>query len=133
MADDVTLSGPVFDGRAAAWTKQAVADIRHDVGEHALDVWQAGMDATFRVNGHVYESFAHVVDDGPDTLVNDGWGVTNDLPYGPWLEGVGSRNFPVTRFPGYHNLSHAYAITDRAVPDIAEPRIDALVDRINTE
>jgi hypothetical protein len=35
--------------------------------------------------------------------------------YGPWLEGVGSRNFPVTRFRGYHafrvaaqELKHVY-------------------------
>ena len=133
MSIDVTLSGPLFDGRAAAWTKDAVTALRREVAEHALDAWQEGMDASFRVNGHVYESFAHTVDDGPDTLVNDGWSVTNDLPYGPWLEGVGSRNFPVTRFPGYHALRNAYVITDRAVPDIAQPRIDALVDRINNE
>lgn len=130
---DVTLSGPLFDGRASAWTRDAVKGIQHDVAEHAFDAWNEGMEATFRVNGHVYQSFSHVVDDGPDTLVNDGWGVTNDLPYGPWLEGLGSRNSPVTRFPGYRNLRNAYAITDRAVPDIAQPHIDDLTDRINTE
>lgn len=26
----------------------------------------------------------------------------NNVVYGPWLEGVGSRNYPVTRFRGYH-------------------------------
>ena len=51
----------------------------------------------------------------------------------PWLEGIGSRNSPVTRFPGYHALREAYVVTDRAVPDIAQPRIDALIDRINNE
>ena len=133
MADDVILTGPLFDGRADEWTHAAVAGIRHDTAEHALDAWLEGMDATFRINGHVYESFAHVVDGDPETLVNDGYGVTNNLPYGLWLEGLGSRNSPVTRFPGYRNLRNAYDITDRAVPDIAAPRIDALTDRINTE
>lgn len=131
--DSVTLSGPLFDGRAAAWTREGVAQVRHDVAEHAHDAWLEGMDATFRVNGHVYESFAHVVDGDPETLVNDGYGVTNQLPYGLWLEGVGSRNSPVTRFPGYHNLRDAFVVTDRAAPDIAAPHIDALVDRINHE
>jgi hypothetical protein len=132
-ADAVILTGPLFDGRAAAWTRDAVAGIRRDTAEHALDAWDEGMDATFRVNGHVYQSFAHVVDGDPEALVNDGYGVTNDLQYGPWLEGLGSRNSPVTRFPGYRNLRQAYVVTDRAVPDIASPRIDALTDRINTE
>lgn len=131
--EDVTLSGPLFDDRASDWTRDAVDQIRHDVAEYAYDAWTGALDAMIRVNGHVYTSFAHVVDDGPDTLVNDGYGVTNDLQYGPWLEGVGSRNAPVTRFPGYHALANAYAYTDRAVPDIAQPRIDALVERINTE
>lgn len=129
----VTLTGPLFDGRAKDWTRDAVARIRRAIASHALDAWQEGMDASFRVNGHVYESFAHVVDGDPEALVNDGWGATNDLPYGPWLEGVGSRNFPVTRFPGYHALRNAYLVTDRAVPDIAAPDIDDLVNRINTE
>lgn len=130
---DVSLTGPLFDGRAAEWTRQAAADMRHDIADELLDTWNAGMEGAFRVNGHVYQSFAHTVDDGDDTLVNDGYGVTNDLAYGPWLEGLGSRNAPVTRFPGYHALATATAYTDRAVPDIVQPRVDALVDRINTE
>jgi hypothetical protein len=133
MTGDVLLTGPLFDGRASDWTARAVDDIRHSVAQHAFDAWNEGMESTFRVNGHVYQSFSHVVDDGPDTLVNDGWGITNDLPYGPWLEGLGSRNSPVTRFPGYRNIRNAYDITDRAVPDIAAEHIDALVDRINSE
>lgn len=130
---DVTLTGPLFDGRADEWTERAVAEVRRATAEHAFDAWNEGMEATFRVNGHVYQSFSHVVDDDPDTVVNDGYNVTNSLPYGLWLEGLGSRNFPVTRFPGYHNLRNAFVITDRAVPDIAAPHIDALVDRINHE
>jgi hypothetical protein len=133
MSDNVTLSGPLFDGRASEWTGEAVAEVRHDVAEHAFDAWQAGMESTFRMNGHVYQGFTQVKDDGDETLVNDGWGENNDLPYGPWLEGLGSRNTPVTRFPGYRNLRNAYAITDRSVPDIAQARIDDLTDRINSE
>lgn len=130
---DVVLSGPVFDGRAAEWTGEAVARIGREVADYAHEVWDARMDATFRVNGHVYQSMAQVKDDGGDTVVNDGYGETNDLPYGLWLEGLGSRNSPVTRFPGYHNLRAAYVAADKAVPDVAEPRISDLVDRINTE
>lgn len=133
MTTDVSLSGPFFDGRGRRWTQDAVDQIQHDVAQHALYTWQEGMDGSFQRPTGVYQSFSHMVDDGPDTLVNDGYGVTNDLQYGPWLEGIGSRNSPVTRFPGYHTLQHAYVVTDRAVADIAKPRIDALTTRINTE
>lgn len=133
MADEVVLSGPLFDGRAAEWTREAVDRLRRETADYAHATWDAGMEATFRINGHVYQSFAQVKDDAGESVVNDGYGETNTLPYGLWLEGLGSRNSPVTRFPGYHNLRNAYVITDRAVPDIAQPRIGELTDRINTE
>jgi hypothetical protein len=133
VTGDATLTGPLFDGRAADWTRDALKQIQDATADYAHATWDAGMEATFRINGHVYQSFARVTADGTDAVVNDGYGETNNLPYGLWLEGVGSRNSPVTRFPGYHNLRQAYVATDRAVPDIAAPHIDALVDRINHE
>lgn len=130
---DVILTGPVFDGRGDALTDRMVVDIRHTVGDYAHDLWATLMDHSFKRPTGVYQSFAHVVDDDPDTLVNDGYGVTNELPYGPWLEGIGSRNSPVTRFPGYHSLREAFLVTDRAVTDLAEPIVNDYVDRINHE
>lgn len=33
------------------------------------------------------------------------WSINDsNVIYGPWLEGIGSRNAPVTRFPGYHTF-----------------------------
>jgi hypothetical protein len=130
---NVILTGPVFDGRADALTDRMVTDIQHKVGDYAHDIWSTLMDHNFKHPTGVYQSFAHVVDDGPDTLVNDGYGVTNQLQYGPWLEGIGSRNSPVTRFPGYFSLREAFAATDRAVTDLAEPIVNDYVDRINHE
>ncbi|MEU3161785.1 hypothetical protein ABZ753_30935 [Streptomyces griseoincarnatus] len=39
--------------------------------------------------------------------------------YGPWLEGTGSRNSPVTRFPGYFTFRRTKALLDRQAPQIA--------------
>lgn len=47
----------------------------------------------------------------------------NDVIYGPWLEGVGSRNFPTTRFRGYGTFrkvaqrlnNEAAGIVERAI------------------
>lgn len=131
--NDVILTGPVFDGRGVVLTDRMVTDIQHAVANYAHDIWSTLMDHHFKHPTGVYQSFAHVVDDGPDTLVNDGYGVTNQLPYGPWLEGIGSRNSPVTRFPGYFSLREAYLVTDRAVTELAEPIVTDYVDRINHE
>lgn len=128
---DVTLSGPFFDERRDQIMHRMTTDIRHAVADRAFDTWTTLMDYSFQHPTGVYQSFAHVVDDDPDTLVNDGWGVTNQLPYGPWLEGVGSRNSPVTRFPGYFSLREAYVTTDRMVPDIAQPYVDAGMEAMN--
>lgn len=39
--------------------------------------------------------------------------------YGPWLEGTGSRNSPVTRFPGYHTFQLSEEETNRRKRNIA--------------
>jgi hypothetical protein len=128
---DVTLSGPFFDERRDQIMHRMTTDIQHAVADQAFDTWTTLMDYHFQHPTGVYQSFAHVVDDDPDTLVNDGWGVTNQLPYGPWLEGVGSRNAPVTRFPGYHSLRDAYLTTDRMATDLAQPHVDTGMEAMN--
>ncbi|MFJ8146558.1 hypothetical protein ACIQ6R_16025 [Streptomyces sp. NPDC096048] len=39
--------------------------------------------------------------------------------YGPWLEGTGSRNSPVTIFPGYFTFRRTKPLLDRKAPQIA--------------
>jgi hypothetical protein len=133
MTIRVIKTGPLFDGRAADWSREMTEEIRQAIGDNLLDTWVSAMDAHFRVNGRVYESTAHVIERDGATVVNDGWGETNDLPYGPWLEGLGSRNSPVTRFPGYHSLRQAAVETERQIPQIAQPIVDEHVERINGE
>lgn len=40
------------------------------------------------------------------------------LVYGPWLEGVGSRNYPVTRFKGYSTFRKVRQQIERKAPDM---------------
>lgn len=48
------------------------------------------------------------------------WRVTDsDVIYGPWLEGIGSRNFPVTRFPGYFTFRSVTEQLQHEAPAIA--------------
>lgn len=129
----VDLSGPVFDGRAADWSDRMVRDMQQTVADHALVWWEADLEASIRHATPVYQLTPRVEQRDFDVAVNDGWGVTNTLPYGPWLEGVGSRNSPVTRFPGYHALRGAYEAVSGQVPDLCEPGAEDYVGRVNHE
>ncbi len=42
----------------------------------------------------------------------------SDIVYGPWLEGVGSRNFPVTSFKGYSMFRKVAQQIERKAPQM---------------
>lgn len=87
--------GPVFDGRAA--------HAAHDLVQHLEEkLAQEGYNDVRRELGHVlkhptgyYESRIQTDNLGGESVIHDG-----GVIYGPWLEGVGSRNRS-TRFKGY--------------------------------
>ncbi len=71
----------------------------------------------------------HIVnqDMGSQHVIHD-----SGIVYGPWLEGVGSMNFPRTRFKGYSIMRKTTrAIQDRAV-DIALPIIKQYCEAMNS-
>jgi hypothetical protein len=51
-----------------------------------------------------YQSFIQTERKVDSTEINDGWPTSGTPVYGPWLEGTGSRNSPVTRFKGYRTF-----------------------------
>lgn len=130
---EISFSGPVFDGTAEELLKEMAEKIQETLAGRALTQWEENMDEHFRDNGGVYTGYAQVKNDGPDVVVNDGWGDTNELPYGLWLEGVGSRNAPVTVFEGYHSLEDAYTTIESQVEEVSQVVVDAYVDLINNE
>ncbi|ACU71754.1 hypothetical protein Caci_2845 [Catenulispora acidiphila DSM 44928] len=131
MADiEVKLSGPVFDGRAIESMRRMSEEIQKEIATYAEDSWQSFMDASFRHSTGRYQLFVNVARRDKDLVVNDGWPESH-LQYGPWLEGVGSRNSPVTRFPGYFALKRAADHTESDVPNIAEPIVTNYVAEAN--
>lgn len=86
-------NGPLFDGRARALANAYVDRLERDLAEEGLGILRDEMHAVFRNPTGYYESRCKV---------EDGHKITDSrVVYGPWLAGVGSRNFPVTRFKGY--------------------------------
>lgn len=88
-----TSRGPIFDGRARAAANAYVNRLERDLAEEGLNVLRSEMHRAFRNPTGYYESRCKVVDGNTIT--------DSRVVYGPWLAGVGSRNFPVTKFKGY--------------------------------
>ena len=95
MRLDVSTSsrGPLFDGRARAVANAYVNRLERNLAEEGLNILRDEMHRVFRNPTGYYESRCKVVD---GHIISD-----SRVVYGPWLAGIGSRNFPVTRFKGY--------------------------------
>ena len=85
--------GPLFDGRARAAANAYVNRLERQLAEEGLNILRDEMHRVFRNPTDYYESRCVVVDG------NKIW--DSRVVYGPWLAGIGSRNFPVTKFKGY--------------------------------
>lgn len=99
-------------------------DIERTIAERGEQGVRQHLERVMRhPTGH-YLSQVHVVRDGPGYAVTDG-----GVIYGPWLEGVGSRNSPVTRFPGYAAFRRATQLMEREAGRIADRIIDRWIRR----
>ncbi|MDX3515881.1 hypothetical protein PV755_44490 [Streptomyces caniscabiei] len=85
--------GPMFDGRAVRVLNQYVDHLERRLAKDGLEILRGEMHRVFRNPTGYYESRCKVVDGNTIT--------DSRVVYGPWLAGIGSRNFPVTKFKGY--------------------------------
>jgi len=123
----VTVTGPFFDGRDHAVLDAMCDDIAYEVGAEGRDIVRLNSDTSFKhqtphyvlqLRNHDAGQFARDVDDG-------------GVIYGPWLEGVGSRNFPRTRFRGYSMFRRAAQyLNDGAAQVIADRVASIFVKRM---
>lgn len=88
-----TGRGPMFDGRARRVLNQYVDHLERRLADEGLDILRGEMHRVFRNPTGYYESRCKVVD---GNTISD-----SRVVYGPWLAGIGSRNYPVTKFKGY--------------------------------
>jgi hypothetical protein len=127
MADvEITISGPLFDGRAArefaAYADEAREQIAEFGEEHALNL----MGQSFREPTGYYESNVMTERVSADvSRVHD-----SGVVYGPWLEGVGSRNRPRPGFPGYEHWRKTKALLAVRAPEMAQRLLDRYLPRV---
>lgn len=115
---EVVLSGPIFDRGEQimeAWGR----DLLDAYGAQGLSHIGQIMDASFRNPTPYYETQVTYDAAGDVGVIHD-----RGIVYGPWLEGVGSRNAR-SRFKGYHMfrrtrqfLIEDTTIVDRMIPDL---------------
>ena len=129
MADNanvyVRLSGPIVEGKAPEIVDTMLVGAISEVADYAKFEVLSQLHAVLQhPTGH-YESQITDQTISP-TLhrIHD-----SGVIYGPWLEGVGSRNYPVTRFPGYHT----FRVVKNRMRAKATAIIEAYVNRVRAE
>ncbi len=115
LRTDVKKRGPWFDARAGHILRKFADDAEKEIADEANERVHQRMHVHFRHPTGRYESHVRVRTRGPFHEVSDG-----GVVYGPWLEGVGSRNFPRTRFKGYRIFRKVGNQIERKADNIAE-------------
>jgi hypothetical protein len=116
MSIDIDFQGPLFDGRAERAIERACDDAHEDVAAYAEERVLMGTSASFKTRTPYYETRITTTRVSSEvSLVTD-----QGVIYGPWLEGVGSRNRPRPGFPGYGHWRKAKQAVAARGPQIAE-------------
>lgn len=119
---DVHSRGPMFDGRARALANAYVNRLERDLAEEGVTIVREELQKVLQHPTGYYESRI-TVERG--TVITDG-----GVVYGPWLAGVGSRNFPATRFRGYPHWIRARLRLRERKQGIAERLLRRYVGRM---
>lgn len=109
-------SGPWTDGRAGRNLHTYSDDVEYQVARRGEQMVQQRLRQVLRHPTGYYQSRISVDrTSGGRYRIHDG-----GVIYGPWLEGTGSRNSPVTRFPGYFTFRRTKGLLDRQARGIAQ-------------
>lgn len=113
----VATHGALFDHRGPRIFSEFAEDLEEEGAEWALDHIKGTFHTHFKHPTGYYESNVHIHNTAFGTEIWDG-GYAGPV-YGPWLEGVGSRN-NTTRFKGYHAFRKAATALEARIESIGE-------------
>lgn len=128
MTGDVEIRGPFFDGTLY---EEASRRMQRDVSMDIAD--EGGRDVRVRLSQVLkhptgrYEATIRAREQPFDTAKVDG----ETLIYAWWLEGVGSRNYPVTQFRGYHTFELVTPELDAKAVGLAGPSFERFIEEIS--
>lgn len=121
IAISVSLHGPVTEGYSDTIIDDYVDDMVWEVGAQGLANVNTVLNTSIQNPTPYYETqttlnWGVFAGAGANVIVHD-----RGIIYGPWLEGIGSRNFPKTSFKGYHAFEKgAIALNDGQALRVAE-------------
>lgn len=130
IAITVDLHGPVAEGHGTEILDDYLIDAVWDVAYQGLSEVSTVLNASIQHPTPYYETQTTVnwgaFSGGASAIVHD-----RGIVYGPWLEGIGSRNFPKTSFKGYHAFEKGTAIlNDGAAVRVAEATLQRYLPRL---
>lgn len=111
------FNGPIFDHRARRAFDDFRDELEEESAEFVLDHIKQTFHTHFKQPTGRYERAVHISRSGRGHEVTDG-GLAGPV-YGPWLEGVGSRN-QTTRFKGYRAFRKAAQALDRRIEGMGD-------------
>lgn len=121
----VHADGPLFDGRAQVIMERSVRDMEEHLASVGADMVRAQLMRVLRKQTPYYRLQITTQEHPGNHVVTD-----QDVVYGPWLEGTGSRN-KTTRFKGYATFRRITQKLNQEKVRILQPYVDRMVDRIN--
>jgi hypothetical protein len=125
----VQISGPLFDGIAAHAVDSYLTEVERVVGQYAFTQVKERLGEVLQHPTGYYESKIQTERRADGTAINDGWPGSGVL-YGPWLEGVGSRN-QTTRFKGYATFRMIGQQVERQAAAMAQEILQPYLETMN--
>lgn len=122
----VVKTGPIFDGRAITQLDRACEEIERRVATIGASMIRTELHRVLRNETPYYRLQNEARPALPGWMIWD-----RDVIYGPWLEGVGSRNYPVTRFRGYATYRRTVQQIDRRAGVIANYTMREFIPGMN--
>ncbi len=120
------MIGPWFDDAVFATALDRFShDATADVADEGRRMVRTNLSRVLRHPTGYYESHIEWHRDGGDAVISDDYVI-----YGPWLEGVGSRNSPVTRFPGYFTFRRTQPQLAAAAEALCAPALARFTDEV---
>jgi hypothetical protein len=124
---DVDTTGPIF---RTGYAEQVIRQFLDEATLKVAGVGKADVDATLhrvlRNPTGYYQEHIAIRDFVGAAVIHD-----SRVIYGKWLEGVGSRNFPVTRFRGYHTFRDVHGRLEAKADEVAGHVLHQYVRRLN--
>lgn len=121
----VTVTGPFFT-QGAKPVQQAIEDTIRDIVEQGEKVVKAQLyPGHGLITGHYRRSVIGEMQDSRHGRIHD-----SDVVYGPWLEGVSSRN-QSSRFKGYAMFRNATQQLQRESGTILKKHLSRAMQRLN--